>query len=222
MIPGRPIQAVIFDLDGTLFDSLPLVLRAFQHALEPFGGRPTMETFAALGGPPEKIFPMLISDPQHVPEAMVRLRQFHADHPELIQLFPGALDLLNELRRQQMKLAIWTGRDRASTLPLLAVHGLEDFFSAMVCGDDFTSHKPDPTGLREILRILAVEPAHTLFMGDADVDVIGGAHLSVDTLLITHGRAPAAEIERRAAAMVAAPAEAYAWVRQRLQSAAGS
>lgn len=100
MIPGRPIQAVIFDLDGTLFDSLPLVLRAFQHALEPFGGRPTMETFAALGGPPEKIFPMLISDPQHVPEAMVRLRQFHADHPELIQLFPGALDLLNELRRQ--------------------------------------------------------------------------------------------------------------------------
>ena len=60
---ARPIRAVIFDLDGTLFDSLPLVLRAFQHALEPFGGRPTMATFAALGGPPEKIFPLLISTP---------------------------------------------------------------------------------------------------------------------------------------------------------------
>lgn len=211
MSRAHETHAVVFDLDGTLFDSLPLVLRAFQHALEPFGGRPTMETFAGLGGPPEKIFPLLIPDPQHVPAAMLRLQQFHAGHPELIQPFPGAIALLDELYRRKIQLAVWTGRDRASTLPLLAMHDMAKYFSVLVCGDDLSSHKPDPAGLRQILDSLALKPEHVIFMGDADVDVFGGAQLRVDTLLITHGRSLSSDVNEKAAGAVSSPSEAYAW-----------
>ena len=210
-----PIEAVVFDLDGTLLDSLPLVLRAFQHALEPFGGRPTMETFAMLGGPPEKIFAGLIADPRDVPAALRRLHDYHGWHPELIQPFDGAISLLQNLQARRIKLGVWTGRDRSSAASLLQLHDMEKFFSAIVCGDDLSSHKPDPAGLNQILLTLQVDAACTLFIGDADVDVIGGSLLSVDTLIITHARALDAEIRRQAADVVRAPADAYAWVMDR-------
>lgn len=214
MSRAQPTRGVVFDLDGTLLDSLPLVLRAFQHALEPFGGKPTMATFALLGGPPEKVFPSLIADPRDVPAAMKRLHEFHEQHPELMEPFAGALALLEELHGRKVKLAIWTGRDRASAQHLLTHHGMAKFFSTVVCGDDLPSHKPDPAGLRAILDALALTPVHTVFIGDADVDVLGGADLGIDTLLITHGRALEPEIERRAVGIVATPAEAYAWARR--------
>lgn len=216
MSRAHQTKAVVFDLDGTLFDSLPLVLRAFQHALEPFGGRPTMDTFAGLGGPPEKIFPLLISDPQHVPAAMLRLQQFHAGHQELIQPFPGAIALLDELQRREIKIALWTGRDRESTLPLLSMYDMMKYFSALVCGDDLSSHKPDPAGLRQILGTLAMPAEHVIFIGDADVDVLGGAQIGVDTLLITHGRELAETLRSKAVDIVRSPVEAYSWAIRRV------
>ena len=66
----RP-RAVVFDLDGTLLDSLSLVLAAISHALEPFGGRPTKEIFAHLGGPPERFLCGLLDDLKNLPVALL-------------------------------------------------------------------------------------------------------------------------------------------------------
>ena len=87
--PARPKRAVVFDLDGTLLDSLPLVLEAIRHALEPFGGSPTMDIFARLGGPPERFLADLLPDPVHVPEALRRMVAFHHRNHHLIQPYPG-------------------------------------------------------------------------------------------------------------------------------------
>ena len=73
-----PTDAVVFDLDGTLVDSLPLVLQAITHAIAPFGPlRPTMEIFARLGGPPERFMPGLLNDPRDTPAALARMEKFH-------------------------------------------------------------------------------------------------------------------------------------------------
>lgn len=207
----HPTRAVIFDLDGTLLDSLPLVLRAFSHALTPFGGRPTMETFAHLGGPPEKIFPSLIPDASHVPAAMNRLHEFTRDHHHLIVPFTGAVAMLGELKARDVRLAIWTGRDRESTDVLLANNALTPLFDAVLAGDDLPTHKPDSEGMREILRRIDVAPHHALYMGDADVDVLGGRGAEVDTILINHARTPRPEIAAQAWQSVTAPVEAYEW-----------
>ena len=80
MSRGHPTRAVVFDLDGTLLDSLPLVLRAFTHAVAPFGGRPTMAMFATLGGPPERIFGDMVADPNQVPAALRRLHDYNLEN----------------------------------------------------------------------------------------------------------------------------------------------
>jgi HAD superfamily hydrolase (TIGR01509 family) len=209
MTPAVPPRAVVFDFDGTLIDSLPLVLAAITHALEPFGARPTMEIFARLGGPPERFLGTLLDDRQHVPAALSRMETYHRDNAHQIRPYAGVSVMLERLRARGTPCAVWTGRDRASTSWLLRQHGLEAYFATVVCGDDLPSHKPDPAGLREVMRRLAVTPGETLLVGDADVDVLGGVACGVDTLLIQHARRADGQILARAWRTVPTPADAF-------------
>ncbi len=207
-----PPRAVIFDFDGTLIDSLPLVLAAITHAVEGHGPKPTMEIFAGLGGPPERFLGPLLHDERHLPVALGRLAAFHRENSHLLRPFAGADGALAALRSAGVRTAVWTGRDRQSAERLLALRGWAGQFGACVCGDDLPSHKPDPAGLRAILRALAVAPEEALFVGDADVDVLGGAAAGVDTLMIHHGRTVPPEVAARAWRLAASPPEAYATV----------
>jgi HAD superfamily hydrolase (TIGR01509 family) len=206
------LRAVVFDLDGTLLDSLPLVLRAISHALEPFGARPTMEIFANLGGPPERFLGPLLDDLRNLPVALERLESFHRENAHLIRPYEGVGTLLAGLRTFDVQLALWTGRDRESADWLLKNHHLHGYFDTVVCGDDLPSHKPDPAGLCEIMRRLGVKPAETLLVGDADVDVLGGVGGGVDTLLIRHNRAVELHIAAKSWHTVASPNEAFSVV----------
>ena len=207
---AAPTTAVVFDLDGPLVDSLPLVLSAIAHAIEPFGPvRPTMEIFARLGGPPERFMPGLLDDPRNVAAALERMETYHHANHHLIRPFEDVTIMLERLREQKVACAIWTGRDRESTDWLLAHHNLAPHFSTVVCGDDLPTHKPDPAGLFEILRRLAIPAAHAVFVGDADVDVLGGAACDVDTLLIRHGRQVDQDVSAKAWHSVACPQDAY-------------
>jgi HAD superfamily hydrolase (TIGR01509 family) len=209
-------RAVVFDLDGTLLDSLPLVLAAITHALEPFGTRPTMDIFATLGGPPARFLPDFLRDVNHLPVAMARLEAYHRENTHLIQPFEGVPAMLADLRALGVQVAIWTGRDRISAERLLLAHQLQGYFATVVCGDDLPTHKPEPEGLREIMRRLGVSPSETVFVGDADVDVLGGAACGVDTILIRHNREIEAHITSKSWHAVISPAEAYALVLGRL------
>jgi len=213
----RP-EVVVFDLDGTLLDSLPLVLAAISHAVEPFGARPTMEIFARLGGPPERFLLPMIAHARNLPVALERLESFHRDNAHLIQPYAGARELLETMRTAGVRTALWTGRDRSSAEWLLQSHRLRASFATIVCGDDLSTHKPDPAGLREILRRLDIAAEHALFVGDADVDVLGGSDCGVDTLLIRHARQVENHIAARAWHTVDSPADAFDVVLQRVNS----
>jgi pyrophosphatase PpaX len=205
----HPVSTVVFDLDGTLVDSLPLVLRAFGHALEPFAPTPKMDIFARLGGPPERIFPALLGGERHLAAAMQRLVAFNRDNHHLIQPFTGVAVVLEQLKVRGVVLGLWTGRDRESTEWLLREHSLADFFSAVVCGDDFATHKPDPQGLRDILRQVNAVAERTLLVGDADVDVFGGSACGIDTVLINHERVVDTAVLAKSWRTVSSPFEAY-------------
>jgi HAD superfamily hydrolase (TIGR01509 family) len=194
-------------------NSLPLVLAAISHALEPFGPKPTMEIFAKLGGPPERFLATLLDDLNHVPTALERMEDYHRQHAHLIQPYEGVGAFLADLRARSIEVAVWTGRDRATTDWLLREHKLDGFFATVLCGDDLPTHKPDPEGLREIIRRLGVLPEETLFVGDADVDVLGGVGCGVDTLLIRHAREIELHIASKSWRTVASPGEAFEVVR---------
>lgn len=205
-------RAVVFDLDGTLVDSMPLVLRAYAYALAPY--RPEMgdaEILALLGGPPERFFTDVLGEAQAA-AALARLEAFGAANWQLIESFAGMAETIAELGRHAA-VGLWTGRDRVSTEWLLRTHGIAGLVRAGVCGDDLPSHKPDPAGLREVLRQLGVAPAEAVFAGDADVDILAGTAAGVRTILIEHGRAVPEEIRAQAWRRFDRPAQAYAFLR---------
>lgn len=212
-----PTRAVIFDLDGTLVDSMPLVLRAFAHALQPACGDLTPETITNhLGGPPERTFRALIREEHRISEAMQRLLDFSLKNWRLIRPFDGMQGLLDHLRGARHPFALWTGRERESTGWILQEHGIAAKLDAWVCGDDLPTHKPHPGGLEEAMRQLAVAREETLFVGDADVDVLAGVAGGVRTLLICHDRPVDPAIRAKSWRAVRTPAEAYAIVRAEL------
>jgi phosphoglycolate phosphatase len=208
MTPARPRRAIVFDLDGTLLDSMALVLRAIGHAIAPYNPLPPHEIFAKLGGPPERFLAALLPDPQHVPLALARLRELAETDWRQVKPYEGIAVQLQEIRAAGVRLAIWTGRDRESGAWLLQEHALEKFFDTVVYGDDLPTHKPDPAGLREIMRRLGVEAAETLYIGDSEVDVLGGVACGVDTLLIHHGRPVETHIATQSWRTVESPREA--------------
>jgi HAD superfamily hydrolase (TIGR01509 family) len=206
-------RAIVFDLDGTLVDSLPLVLRSIAHAIEPFApARPTMEIFAHLGGPPRRFLGGLVGDDRHVPAAAARMAEFHDANQHLILPFEGVRTTLADLRAREIQLAIWTGRDRESGEILLRAHEFTSLFTTVVYGDDLPTHKPSPEGMREILRRLDVKAEDALFVGDADVDVLGGVGAGVDTILIRHRREIDEAVRRQAWRTVSSPLEALEMV----------
>ena len=216
------IRAVIFDLDGTLVDSMPLVLEAFAYALAPY--RPDLDTdgiFHRLGGPPERTLRELIGNEDDAAEAMRRLATFGFDDGAKVRPFPGMHAMLAGLYARGFQLAIWTGRDRRTTEAILNAHALNGLFSVSVCGDDLPTHKPNPAGLREILARLDVRPGEALYAGDADADVLGGAEAGVRTVLITHGRKVDPEVTAKAWGQVDTPAEAYALLEAEITRASG-
>lgn len=211
MTPPAKLRAAVFDLDGTLVDSLPLVLRSIAHAIEPFGPpRPAMEIFAHLGGPPRRFMPGLIGGDEHVPAALARMTEFHASNQHLIEPFAGMKVALDLLRERGVALALWTGRDWSSGEALLHAHALAELFATVVYGDDLPTHKPEPAGMKEILRRLNVPAEETVFVGDADVDVLGGNGAGVSTILIRHARTMDPAICGQAWRTVDTPADAFA------------
>lgn len=178
-------QAVVFDLDGTLVDTMSLVFRAYQYALAPYRPVPTREEImAVLGGPIQVGLERLLPPGAPLEEALQRMWAYGEAHREEVELLNGAVDLLGRLRESGVRVGLWTGRDRASTRLILDAFQLWDYLQAVVCGDDLPTHKPDPQGLFVVLDQMRVEPARAAFVGDSIHDVRAGLKAGVYTVAV--------------------------------------
>lgn len=210
MLPVNKRLGIVFDLDGTLVNSMPMVLASFTHAIKVFQEAPTpLEIFEQLRGPADICLRNLLEDEANLPEAMNRLLDYNSEHHHQIVPFPGAIEMLEGLRKNRSEVALWTGRDRETTDEILSAHDLWKYFQVVVCGDDFQSHKPDPEGLVHILDELSLQSSEVLFVGDADVDVLAGYASQVPTMLIRHARTVSDHIKGLCREWVETPQQAY-------------
>jgi phosphoglycolate phosphatase-like HAD superfamily hydrolase len=135
MTPERFLRGVIFDLDGTLADTLPLCIAAFRASIEPVAGRRISdeEIIATFGPSEEGTIPALA--PQSFDDCLEEyLRHYESLHDAYSVPFDGIASLLDELRSAHVSLAVVTGKGSRSTAISLKVLGLEKYFTLIRAG----------------------------------------------------------------------------------------
>jgi HAD superfamily hydrolase (TIGR01509 family) len=211
------VKGVVFDLDGTLVDTMPFVLEGLATAVSPYRPRPTPEeVMRNLGGPSGVCVERLLGGPSHRVPALSAYLEFLRQHDHAAQPFRGVGTLLEQLQSASVRIALWTGRERNSTLERLKMMAWEHCFDPVVCGDDLPTYKPDPEGLLKIIRSWRLAPSQVIFVGDSDQDLAGGDAAGVPTVFISNSYPGGIELVRPPLAVVPDPPAAYALVRKQV------
>jgi pyrophosphatase PpaX len=177
------LQAVIFDLDGTLIDTVELIRVSFRHATKVVLGEslPDEVTMANVGQPLMTQF--LDMAPQHAVELLKAYREFNrAHHDDLARSYPGTIETLAELKRRGVPMGIVTSKGTESATRGIEHFGLAGFMTAIVTADDVALHKPDPHPLCAAADRMGVELGYCIYLGDSPHDV--QAALSGDAIAV--------------------------------------
>lgn len=170
----RRFDLVVFDWDGTLFDSTALIVRCIQAACRDIGVAVPSEEQAAyviglgLHDALQHAVPGLPRE--RYPELGQRYRQHYFASQHALVLFPGTLDMLHALKARNHWLAVATGKSRRGLDEALQTVQLKGLFDGTRTADE-TAGKPHPLMLQQLMREFGAEPERTLMIGDTTHDL---------------------------------------------------
>jgi len=190
MTSPRNFDLVVFDWDGTLFDSTALITRCIQAACVDVGvPRPSDEQASYVIGMG------LIEALQHAapglareryPELGARYRHHYTARQHEVMFFDGALAMLEALKSRGHLLAVATGKSRRGLDDALNSSALRGLFDATRTADE-TASKPDPRMLHELMNDLVVDPERTLMIGDTTHDLQLALNAGVASIGVSYG-----------------------------------
>jgi len=180
----------LFDLDGTLIDSIELILSSYRHTAERHLGKvpPEEEWIAGIGTPLWVQFRRFTDDQAEI-DAMVATYREHnlANHDQMVREYPGVRDAVFALEERGTRLGLVTSKKREGSLRGLASCGFDGLFGVLVTADDVERHKPDPEPVLQALRLLDADPDSTVFVGDSPHDMAAGRAAGVAIAAVTWG-----------------------------------
>jgi pyrophosphatase PpaX len=164
---------VLFDLDGTLIDSGPIIMASMRHAsVTVLGQEPDEERVRAAIGGPGLIAQMRDLDPDRVDELVEVYRAHNEPLHATLESFEGVFDMLAELDRRGHRLGIVTAKRVATVrLALDRFPLLDDLTEVLVGAEDTERHKPEPDPVLEALRRLGAAPGDAAYVGDSPFDI---------------------------------------------------
>ena len=170
---GRPLDAVIFDMDGTLFDSLDAVTDGFIGTIVDAGG-PRYTRQQVIDAFPRGWAAPMLSHLLGRPSTEAELANYHGvlrARSTNIAAYPGVPEALDALASADLRLGLFTGADVASLDILLGVTGLRGRFEAVTGGNEVARAKPAPDGILLTCERLGVAPSQTAYVGDSPADM---------------------------------------------------
>jgi pyrophosphatase PpaX len=178
----------LFDLDGTLLDSVELILRSYRHMLNQYRGfEGTDEMWLkGLGTPLTSQLKQFTADPQEVAAMIETYRVYNFEHHDrLAKPYEGVVDEVRRLDELGKTIAIVTSKYRRGTMMGLKVLGIEDCIDFIVPADEVTNPKPHPEPVLRALEISGAKPDETVFIGDSrhDMECGKGAGVKVAAVL---------------------------------------
>jgi phosphoglycolate phosphatase len=197
----RRFDLVVFDWDGTLFDSTALIVRCIQAACRDIGVPvPSQEQAAYVIGlglhdALQHAVPGLPRE--RYPELGQRYRHHYFASQDALVLFPGTLEMLHALKARNHWLAVATGKSRRGLDEALQTVQLKGLFDGTRTADE-TAGKPNPLMLQQLMREFGTEPDRTLMIGDTTHDLqmaLNAGTASVGVSFGAHDHAMFAELE---------------------------
>jgi phosphoglycolate phosphatase len=192
----RDVRLVVFDLDGTLIDSLRDLAEALNAALAELapqtaplslsqvrrfigdGARVLVTRSLAAAG-------LSISADELLPVFIAAYRRHLLEHTTL---YAGVREALDALRGRE--LAVLSNKPGDMSRAILSGLGIAERFFRIVGGNDVPQRKPDPAGLRELMDACGATPERTIIVGDSAVDVLTGKAAGTHTVGVRYGFAP--------------------------------
>jgi pyrophosphatase PpaX len=183
-------RAVLFDLDGTLIDSVELIVNSALYAFEKCGqpAPGAAEWLADLGLPLRTMFGRFISDESALEQLVAGYREYQlANHDRLVRPYDEVTTTLTALHDRGHALAVVTSKAEPLARRGLAHVGLDGFFHVIVGLESCTRHKPDPEPVHTALDRLGMQPKDAAFVGDSPHDMAAGRAAEVTTIAALWG-----------------------------------
>ena len=221
----RSAKAVLFDIDGTLVDSMAMLVAGLGDAVEQFTGlRPTAEAILATIGTPltrqAEIFagkPLSESEIQRFVELALECYEAHSD---LEQPFPAALEALRLCFVNGLPTCLVTSRNAIELARFLARFSHTPYVTTSVCSSDVRAPTPAPDSAILACTRLGVRPEEAFFIGDSLFDIRCAQAADVASVAVTYGASPAETLAAEHPDLLFETPEALlAWVHEAVETA---
>ncbi len=167
------LDAVIFDLDGTIADTIKLTIYSIKEYVRIKTGKQYRdEDILAEFGPIDTyIIRKLI--PNNTDENFIDdyVKFVSECFDAMVKPIEGISEMLSFIKRRGIKIALFTGRSRITAELVLEKLQIKQYFDNIIAGDDTSKFKPDPEGIIKSLAVLGVKPENSAYVGDFDVDI---------------------------------------------------
>jgi pyrophosphatase PpaX len=190
---------VLFDLDGTLIDSGPMIVASMQHAASTVLGREIpAEVLAAAVGGPGLVAQMHALAPDRVDDLVAAYREHNEPLHDELEAFWEVVRVLPRLRAEGRRLGVVTAK-RSATVRLAfdRLPGLEANFHVVITSDDTERHKPSPDPILAAIERLGASPEETVYVGDSPFDVRAAKAAGVHAVAVGWGGIHSEEVLRR-------------------------
>lgn len=184
------IEAVLFDLDGTVVDTIPHILASFRHATAEVFGAPLSdaELMHSVGIPLAQQMRQFTDDEATAHRLLAVYREFnHRTHDEMARLYPNTIATLDALLAADVPMGIVTSKGRPMADRAIELFELGRYFKTVITADDTPVHKPDPLPVRMGAEALGIQPTQAVYVGDSPMDVQAGNGAGAFTVAATWG-----------------------------------
>ncbi|WP_315523170.1 HAD-IA family hydrolase [Pseudoramibacter alactolyticus] len=191
--PHKQYSYIIFDLDGTLVDTCPDLVKTVQYIIKKyqFEEKPNEFIRGCIGGGARNILLRALGTDKSAlidSELLPLFSEYYTAHcADTSKVYPGVVDILDYYQQCNKRLAVATFKIRSATEKIFQKFDLMKYFDMIVTADDVDNPKPEPDCVLKILDFYGCSKTEAILVGDTKTDYLTGRNAGIDVCMVTYG-----------------------------------
>lgn len=182
------INTLIFDIDGTLLNSEKLILESYEYTLKKYslGELDRNKLYSIFGRSLKECYSTLFPG-ENVSELCETHLTFQHNNLSRLELFPNVEEVLKQMQIKKINLSALTVRAKKIASEVSISSGLANYIAYIVSSEDVEHQKPNPEGIKKILKHFKVKNENAIIIGDTEADIQAGKNAGIVTIGVTYG-----------------------------------